>query len=65
MYRVGTEELRETLFKFMSNPSVRDVSRRAFLPNIGGCTVYTFGDVRKIREAKTEICARTRRVQRL
>ena len=49
------QELRDTLFKYTGNPTVKDKHRRAFLPNIGGCTVYTFGDVRKIRDNKAEI----------
>ena len=42
-------DFRETLHKYTGNPSVLDSSRNAFLPNIGGCTVYTFGDLTKIR----------------
>lgn len=29
-----------------------------FIPGVGGCTIYSFGDVRKIRDPKTEICVR-------
>jgi len=52
------QELRETLYKYTGNPNVLEASKRAFLPNIGGCTVYTFGDVRKIRDNASEIAVR-------
>ena len=35
-----------------------DKTRNAFLPNIGGCTVYAFGNICKIRDNKTEIAVR-------
>ena len=43
------DEFRKTLHKYSGNPTVLDPTRRAFLPNIGGCTVYVFGKLTKIR----------------
>ena len=33
-------------------------SHRAFLPPVGGCTVYIFGDIRKLNDASTELAVR-------
>eukprot|EP01084_Bolivina_argentea_P122558 217169_1 len=50
--------LREALYKYTGNPTVNDLNKIAFIPNVGGCTVYTFGDIRLIRDNKTEIAVR-------
>ena len=55
---LSEKDLRSTLFKYTGNPTLNDKKRNAFLPNVGGCTVYTFGDIRLIRDNKTEIAVR-------
>ncbi len=51
-------ELRDALHKFSRNPDLLDPSKRVHLPAVGGCTIYIFGDARKIRDPKTEIAVR-------
>jgi GTP cyclohydrolase II len=55
---MGEEELREALYKHSNNPDLKDPTKKVYIPAVGGCTVYTFGDVRKIRDPRTEICVR-------
>ncbi|CAD7923141.1 unnamed protein product [Amoebophrya sp. A25] len=52
------DDLRDALFKYSNNPDLKDPNKKAFIPGVGGCTIYTFGDVRKIRDPTTEICVR-------
>mmetsp|Transcript_65144 Transcript_65144/g.103715 ORF Transcript_65144/g.103715 Transcript_65144/m.103715 type:complete len:841 (+) Transcript_65144:35-2557(+) len=51
-------DFRDAMHKYTGNPSLLDKTKNAFLPNVGGVTVYTFGDVSKIRDPKTEIAVR-------
>lgn len=55
---MSEDELREALFKYSNNPDVKDSTKKVFIPAVGGCTIYTFGDVRKVRDPKTEVCVR-------
>jgi GTP cyclohydrolase II len=50
--------LRESLFKYTRDTHLLDPKIRTFLPQVGGFTLYTFGDVRKIRDPKTKIAVR-------
>lgn len=52
------QELRQALHKFSGNPEVLDPARKTFLPAVGGCTIYCFGDVRKLRDPRTEVAVR-------
>mmetsp|Transcript_9329 Transcript_9329/g.14379 ORF Transcript_9329/g.14379 Transcript_9329/m.14379 type:complete len:814 (-) Transcript_9329:129-2570(-) len=56
--QLSEDELRQALFKFSGNPSVLDETKKTFLPAVGGCTIYIFGDVRKLRDPKTEVAVR-------
>lgn len=51
-------DFRETLNKYTGNKQLFDKTRNAFIPNIGGCTIYTFGNITKIRDNKCEIAVR-------
>merc|ERR1719158_2313562 len=52
------DELRGALYKFSRNPALQDPKIRTYLPAVGGCTIYTFGDVRKLQDPKTEVAVR-------
>eukprot|EP00397_Hematodinium_sp_SG-2012_P004549 GEMP01004561.1.p1 GENE.GEMP01004561.1~~GEMP01004561.1.p1 ORF type:complete len:800 (+),score=181.87 GEMP01004561.1:79-2478(+) len=51
-------DLRDALFKFSNNPTLKDPNIRTYIPAVGGCTIYSFGDVRKLRDSKTEVAVR-------
>jgi len=52
------QELRQCLHKYSHDPRLLDPKVRTYIPAVGGCTIYTFGDPRKIRDSKTETCVR-------
>jgi len=52
------QELRNSLYKYTLNPQVKDPAYRAFLPAIGGTTVYLFGDPKKLTDLSTEVAVR-------
>lgn len=51
-------ELRDALYKYSRNPDLLDPNIRTYIPAVGGCTIYMFGDPRKIRDPRTEIAVR-------
>lgn len=52
------DQLREALHKYSKDPRLLDPDVKTFIPAVGGCTVYTFGDARKLRDTKTETVVR-------
>jgi len=52
------QELRNALFKFSNDNRLLDPNIRTYIPAVGGCTIYTFGDARKLRDPKTEVVVR-------
>jgi GTP cyclohydrolase II len=52
------DELRNALYKYSHDPKLLDPNVRTFIPAVGGCTIYTFGDPRKLRDPKTETVVR-------
>ncbi len=40
--------MRQKLAEYTDCPSVLDTSRNAYLPPLGGCTIYFFGDISKL-----------------
>ena len=52
------KELRDCLYKYTHNGGLKDPNLRTYLPPVGGVTVYTFGDITKIRDPETEIAVR-------
>mmetsp|Transcript_57378 Transcript_57378/g.134548 ORF Transcript_57378/g.134548 Transcript_57378/m.134548 type:complete len:825 (+) Transcript_57378:48-2522(+) len=52
------EELRQALFKYSNDSRLLDPNVRTYIPAVGGCTVYSFGDARKIRDPSTEVVVR-------
>ncbi|CAE7231191.1 urg1 [Symbiodinium sp. CCMP2592] len=58
--RVGLseQELREALHKFSHDSRLLDPKVKTYLPAVGGLTIYTFGDARKLKDEKTEVCVR-------
>jgi len=55
---LGEDELRTALHKFAHDDRLLDPKVRTYIPAVGGCTVYTFGDARKLRDPKTEVVVR-------
>ena len=55
---MSEDDLRNALFKFSGNPDLKDPKKNTYLPGVGGCTIYTFGDVRKLSDPKTEVAVR-------
>jgi len=52
------DDLREALFKVSHDPRLKDPNVKVYLPQVGGLTVYIFGDAAKIRDPLTEIAVR-------
>jgi len=52
------DELRQALFKFSQDQRLLDPNVKTYLPAVGGCTIYTFGDARKLKDPKTEVTVR-------
>mmetsp|Transcript_156966 Transcript_156966/g.273272 ORF Transcript_156966/g.273272 Transcript_156966/m.273272 type:complete len:807 (-) Transcript_156966:108-2528(-) len=52
------EQLRNALFKYSNDQRLLDPNVRTYIPAVGGCTIYTLGDVRKLRDPKTEVTVR-------
>merc|ERR1719443_2532888 len=55
---LSEDELRQCLYKYSHDERLLDPKVRTYIPAVGGCTCYTFGDARKIRDPKTEIVVR-------
>jgi GTP cyclohydrolase II len=55
---VKEEDLRKVLYKYTKNADVLNPDLKTFLPQIGGLTVYIFGDPLKLRDQKAEIAVR-------
>lgn len=55
---LSEEELRGALYKYSRDDRLLDPKVRTYIPAVGGCTVYTFGDARKIRDPRTEVVVR-------
>ena len=51
-------QVRAALANSTQNEHVLDTSRRAYLPPVGGITVYFFGDIAKLQEKTTEVAVR-------
>eukprot|EP00913_Durusdinium_trenchii_P011125 g10447.t1 len=58
--RVGLseEELRQALYKYSHDDRLLDPKVKTYLPAVGGLTIYTFGDARKLKDEKTEVTVR-------
>jgi len=56
--KLSEADLREALFKFSHHPGLKDPKIKTYIPAVGGSTIYTFGDVRKLRDEKTEVSVR-------
>jgi len=52
------DELRQCLHKYAHDPRLLDPKVRTYIPAVGGCTIYVFGDPRKLRDEKTETVVR-------
>merc|ERR1712176_360983 len=52
------QELRECLHRYSHDDRLLDPNVRTYIPAVGGCTIYTFGDARKIRDPTTETVVR-------
>lgn len=52
------EQLRNALFRYSNDQRLLDPKVRSYIPAVGGCTIYTFGDPRKLRDPKTEVTVR-------
>jgi len=58
--RLGmTEEtLRNTLYKFSHDDRLKDPNCKVYMPQVGGMTIYTFGDIARLKDPKTQIAVR-------
>jgi len=52
------DELRGALHKYSRDDRLLDPKVKTYIPAVGGCTIYTFGDARKLRDPKTETVVR-------
>ena len=50
--------MRQALASSTQNTELLDTSRNAYLPPVGGVTVYFFGDIAKLQEKTTEVAVR-------
>mmetsp|Transcript_33336 Transcript_33336/g.65702 ORF Transcript_33336/g.65702 Transcript_33336/m.65702 type:complete len:811 (+) Transcript_33336:94-2526(+) len=55
---LSEEELRSALYKYSHDDRLLDPKVKTYIPAVGGCTVYTFGDARKLRDPRTETVVR-------
>jgi GTP cyclohydrolase II len=55
---LSENDLRNALHKYSHDPKLLDPNVRTFIPAVGGCTIYTFGDPRKLRDPRTETVVR-------
>jgi GTP cyclohydrolase II len=55
---LSEDQLREALHKYSNDDRLLDPNVRTYIPAVGGCTCYTFGDARKLRDPKTEVVVR-------
>jgi len=55
---LSEEELRGALHKYSHDDRLLDPKVKTYIPAVGGCTVYTFGDARKLRNPRTETVVR-------
>jgi len=55
---LSEDELRQCLYKYSRDERLLDPKVRTYIPAVGGCTCYTFGDARKLRDPKTEVVVR-------
>jgi len=55
---LSEDELRGALHKYSKDDRLLDPKVRTYIPAVGGCTIYTFGDARKLRDPSTETCVR-------
>jgi len=51
-------ELRKALHKYTRNDQLLDSKIKTYLPPIGGCTIYFFGDIEKLSMDSTEVSVR-------
>lgn len=58
--RLGFEEerVRKHLYKYSKNPDILNPELKAYLPPLGGLTIYVFGDINRLNEKGTETCVR-------
>lgn len=52
------KQMREHLASYTQNPEVLDTTKTAYLPPLGGCTIYMFGDITKLGKPETETAVR-------
>lgn len=55
---LSEEELRGALYKYSQDKRLLDPHVRTYIPAVGGCTIYTFGDARQLRDPRTETVVR-------
>jgi GTP cyclohydrolase II len=51
-------EVRQALYKYTGDPKLLDTNLKAYLPQIGGTTVYVFGEIDKLTDLSTEVAVR-------
>lgn len=58
--KIGFDEtlMREKIKQYTHDPAITDTTRNAYLPPMGGFTIYFFGDITKLGKAETEVAVR-------
>lgn len=59
--KMNESEMRNALAESTGNPSINqptDKPTNTYLPPVGGCTLYFFGDISKLLDPKTEVAVR-------
>jgi GTP cyclohydrolase II len=56
--KIPEDQMREALYEYSGQPSIKDKNFKAYMPPLGGCTVYFFGDIDKLSDPKTEVAVR-------
>jgi len=55
---MSEDDLRKAIYKSTNNEKIFDKNYNVFLPNIGGMTVYIFGDIKKVSDPMAEVSVR-------
>ncbi|VVU94564.1 Protein of unknown function (DUF1688) [seawater metagenome] len=55
---INEDKLRNTFYEYYKNSDFLDYTKQIYLPNLGGISLFVFGDLKKLEDKKTEITVR-------
>jgi GTP cyclohydrolase II len=55
---IDEDILRQKFYNHLNDPNFLDKNKKLYIPPIGGISVFTFGDIKKLVDPNTEICLR-------